>query len=231
MLKRQIRRFGEYLFRAIAGQTLTTIPTKSQREILAAVYLQQYMSPYFPWTTGALRPSGIITAINDIVINEHRMVLECGSGVSTMVLGRACRAEGAKLVSLEEDLRWAEFCKKRIAQEGMEDTVKIVCAPRKVELGRDWYDTSVVMDALDDYPPVSLLVVDGPGVGEVRRHAVPVLRHRLDEDFTILLDDIPRGGREFMREWEEILSVEFRLLLDFAVASSRSTMKLFHMPA
>ena len=44
--------------------------------------------PYLPWGSGALRPAGLATVCNDVVLNVRRRVVELGSGVSTVMLAR-----------------------------------------------------------------------------------------------------------------------------------------------
>jgi hypothetical protein len=43
---------------------------------------------YLPWTTGSMRPAGLVEVCNEIVHGDRTRVLECGSGVSTVLLAR-----------------------------------------------------------------------------------------------------------------------------------------------
>ena len=44
--------------------------------------------PYLPWGAGAMRPAGLVTVCNDIVLNGRRRIVELGTGISTVLLAR-----------------------------------------------------------------------------------------------------------------------------------------------
>jgi Methyltransferase domain len=64
---------------------------------------------YLPWTTGSMRPTGLVEICNEIVHGARTRILECGSGVSTVLLARLLRErQSGTLVALEHDGHWAE---------------------------------------------------------------------------------------------------------------------------
>jgi len=75
-------------------------------------------------------------------------ILECGSGISTVVLA----ATGRPLTVVEENPEWAEATQKLLTE--CELDARILCAP----VDGDWY---AAKDALKDYQ-ADLLVIDGP---------------------------------------------------------------------
>jgi predicted O-methyltransferase YrrM len=151
-----------------------------------------------------MRPSGLVAVCNDIVHGARTSVVECGSGVSTVVLARLLRERGAgTLTALEHDAHWAEMVRDLLRREDLDGVARVVDAP--LEGDPPWYAEA----ALRELPAVvDLLVVDGPpanaaGQGTRRAPALPRLAHRLADGATVVLDDIARAGeREVLDGWE-----------------------------
>ena len=125
-------------------------------------------------------------------------ILECGSGLTTLVLADIARSTGAAFWSLEEDARWAR--RVRAALRLLRLSGRVFTRPLRDYGGFDWYDVGAL-----ELPIFSLVVCDGP-VGDTRggRYGlVPVLGGRLERDCLILLDDAGREGeRSVLRRWE-----------------------------
>lgn len=135
-----------------------------------------------------------------------RCIVECGSGLSTLMLARACalyRVE--RIISLENGAEFAQTTRDAIAQHGLNATV--LHAPlRNYALGVNgsevypWY-------ALDGLPEhgIDMLVIDGPP-GSVRSHArypaLPLLNDRLEPGCTIFMDDAARPHeQQILARW------------------------------
>jgi len=57
-----------------------------------------------PWGTRAMRPAGLVVVCNEVVRGDRTRIVECGSGVSTVVLARLLRERGAgSFVAVEHD--------------------------------------------------------------------------------------------------------------------------------
>jgi len=151
------------------------------------------------------------------------LVVECGSGWSTVLLAR-CLAElgRGRLIAFEHDERFAEQSRALLSPYEAGERVRVVHAPlaeRDVDGERRlWYGPQVEA-ALDDDPSGSLigvLLVDGPPGGAAARSrypVVPVLRSRLSDDGVILLDDGYREDEAWAaREWGRSLGVEPRFV-------------------
>jgi hypothetical protein len=143
-------------------------------------------------------------------------VLECGSGLSTIVLGRLLAARGGRLVTIEHDAGWAAFVRRMVVEHGLQDVVTIVeasLAPAPVG-SLDWYDLDVVLPALAGLAH-DLLLVDGPpawmdGHELARLPAVPVLAKHAAASCTVVLDDADRAGeRQIVEVWERETGVKF----------------------
>jgi hypothetical protein len=150
---------------------------------------------YLPWTTGSMRPAGLVAICNEIVHGRRTGIVECGSGVSTVVLARLLRQRaGGHIVALEHDAGWAQFVTEQLAQEQLGAFASVIHAP----LGGEpiWYS----LEALTDLPAaIDVLIVDGPpadlpGNGLRRAPALAALGPRLTGTAAVFLDDINRPG-------------------------------------
>ncbi len=194
------------------------------RDALAA--LAALPGPYLPWGTGAMRPAGLVTVCNDIVLNGRRRVVELGSGISTVLLARLlCQRRpggGFRLVAVEHDARWARWVTEQLDREGIGSDVVVVHAPLalhpRAEHGLSWYDEGALNGGLRTAlrgEHIDLLLVDGPpayaaGHGLARYPALPVLYDWLAPGATVVLDDAERPGeQEVLGRWERETGLDF----------------------
>jgi len=168
---------------------------------------------YLPWGTGAMRPAGLVLVCNEIMYAGRTAIVECGSGVSTVVLARLLRQRGAgTLTAIEHDAGWADRVSELLVAEGLDGVARVLHAP----LGGDpaWYDRAVLTQLAD---AVDLLIVDGPpadeeGMGLAREPALPLLDARLSAGATVVLDDLDRPGEQsVLAAWEQALPWRFRV--------------------
>jgi len=167
---------------------------------------------YLPWSTGSMRPAGLVVVCNEIVHRARARIVECGSGVSTVLLARLLRqlGGGATLVALEHDERWAALVTDLLLRESLDKIAHVVPAP--LEGDPPWYARSAMTELPDD---VDLLIVDGPpaydpGHGLRRAPALATFGSRLSDGATVVLDDVNRPGeREVLARWEAETSWRF----------------------
>jgi hypothetical protein len=169
---------------------------------------------YLPWTTGSMRPAGLVVVCNEIVHGARTRIVECGSGVSTVVLARLLRERGAgRLVALEHDRHWAALVHEQLRREALDGTARVLDAPLEGE--PPWYGPARLVEVPDE---LDLLVVDGPpacdaGHGMRRAPALPRFEERLVVGAAVVLDDIARPGeRDVLAGWEA--STDWRFALD-----------------
>jgi predicted O-methyltransferase YrrM len=146
-------------------------------------------------------------------------IVECGSGVSTIVIARLLAARGRGQVhALEHDPRWAAETRRRIEGEGLTDRATVVDGPLRshplAQPGCEWYDAR----ALEGLPHrIDLLLVDGPpagapGIERARYPALPALASRLRPRATVILDDVERPGERWILDrWQRHAGVSFEL--------------------
>ncbi len=156
-------------------------------------------------------------AVRLIVETRPRLVVECGSGVSTIVMARCLRLLGGRIISLEHDPAYARRSRELVKLCGLEDVATVVTAPiASIEVsGRatSWY--GLAYEPLLSQP-IDALLVDGPpgALGPQARYpAVPILKPRLAPACWILMDDGDRPAeRAIARAWSEELGAELTYL-------------------
>jgi glycosyltransferase involved in cell wall biosynthesis len=127
-------------------------------------------------------------------------ILECGSGLTTILMGLFAGRRGVRVYSLEHFDEWRARVLGGIEQFDIPN-VDILSTPLRNFGGFEWYDVPFA-----DLPAnFSLLLCDGPP-GETRggRYGLlPVMRERLAPNAVIILDDTEREGElEVLRQWQ-----------------------------
>jgi hypothetical protein len=172
---------------------------------------------YLPWTSGSMRPAALVAVCNEVVHGERVQIVECGAGVSTVLLARLLRERGAgSLTSLEHDAHWARLIAGQLRREGLDDTARVLHAPLGVD--PPWYELEVPTG------PVDLLIVDGPPAFEpgyeLRR--APALPHFSDDlvpGAVVILDDVDRPGeRQVLADWEAAGAWRFSVSPELGIA-------------
>ncbi|SDS14812.1 class I SAM-dependent methyltransferase [Jiangella sp. DSM 45060] len=124
------------------------------------------------------------------------LIVECGSGSSTVWLALACRHAGkGRVVALEHHERYAALTREALARHGLGDVAEVREAPLEpVTVGgekHDWY----AAPQWTDLRGIDLLFVDGPpgSAGPRSRYpAFPLLATALDDGAVVALDDAQR---------------------------------------
>lgn len=148
-----------------------------------------------PLTRGWAGSPDFLRFIADYVGRHHPgVVVECGSGVSTVVLAAALRRQGSgHLYSLEHDPSYAEKTRQLLRDYSLEAHASVIDAPlSSSRASTPWYDEASFPDSMQ---PIELLVVDGPpgSVAKQSRYpALEILMPRMAASFAVVLDDANR---------------------------------------
>jgi|GEM_PF-802260 len=131
-------------------------------------------------------------------------VLECGSGLTTIVAGALAQDKRLEYFALEHDSRWAKKVTTFCTSLGIQ-SVKVLEAPlRRYKSGFFWYEAP-----FEEMPDgFSLIICDGPpgSVPGGRYGLVPVMKRKLKKGCVILLDDAHREGEQKIAEmWKKEL--------------------------
>ena len=130
-----------------------------------------------------------------VVAQGVRSIVECGSGLSTILFGSLVR-EGKldQVLSLEHDEQWFEYCQFRLGEKGLTEHVDLkLCPLRQFPVSGylvKWYDLAAIAPFAAD-----LILVDGPpGNSWIHaRHPAPHLLQGFVRAGTwLLLDDCDR---------------------------------------
>jgi glycosyltransferase involved in cell wall biosynthesis len=136
-------------------------------------------------------------------------ILECGSGITTILMGLLAGRRGVKTYAFEHIDEWRARVLKAVSQFQI-PRVEILHTPLRHYQNFEWYGAP-----LADLPPTfSFVLCDGPPGETVggRYGLLPVMRDRLAADAVIILDDIEREGElDALRRWQSESSFEVRM--------------------
>jgi hypothetical protein len=187
---------------------------------------------YLPWSSGAMRASGLVSVCNEIVLGPRRRIVELGSGTSTVLLARLLREQdlGGTLDAVEHHAGWADRVNAMLDAEGLSSVARVTLAPLGPHPdaldGLPWYDPAALAAVLEG-PAVDLLVVDGPPAFRrsdalARYPALPALLPALAPDAVVVLDDVVRAGEaEIVERWEALSPWRFDRREDEGIAFGR----------
>lgn len=143
-------------------------------------------------------------------IETRGNILECGSGITTVLMGLLCRKLNTEVWSLENSAEWKNRIMSVLETNGILSAH--VCYSPLVDCGEfDWYDPPLTQLPSE----FSLVICDGPpGATKGGRYGLlPVMRERLPSGAKILLDDAGRPAEtEMMRRWEREAGFETTII-------------------
>jgi predicted O-methyltransferase YrrM len=166
------------------------------KQIESMFSIVEFIKPKFPlpeMREWAVSPDLAKILLDIILEKKPQVILETGSGTSTLIIAYALQKNGSgKIFSLENNEKYAEKTRENIRKHGLEDFVEVVYAPLK-ELpikGKtwQWYDTSI----LPEIKTIDLLIVDGPKrtLQPMSRYpAMPLVFDKLTDRAIVVLDD------------------------------------------
>ena len=184
-------------------------------EIQAKLGLAQAL-PYTPDWSAA--PDFIEQIVECALQTKPEVIVECSSGLTTLVLARCCQIIGrGRVISLENGEEYAETTRQQLKAFGLQDYAQVIYAPlEKVALDRDyeWYDLKALPDV-----SIDMLVVDGPP-GFLQKNsrypALPLLLDRFTQETIVFLDDAAREDeRELVALWQAEFSGVKHKYLDY----------------
>ncbi len=192
-----------------AAKQLRDDVQRTERQLEAATSLYVALQPSLP-----LPPFGgwpVTSEVGRLLVatvleRQPRLIVECGSGLSTLLCAYALRKIGrGRIVSLDHDRQFAEQTRVLLAAHDLTEWAEVVYAPLvPAEIGGaiwQWYDIA----SLKDVDGIDVLIVDGPPgnvQAQSRYPAVPLLRDRLALDAIIVLDDADRKDeRAIVQRW------------------------------
>jgi predicted O-methyltransferase YrrM len=161
-----------------------------------------------PATRGWAASPDLLLVLVDLIMTERpSLVVECGSGASTLWLALAMRRFGidGRIVALDHDPAFGGQTRDLLARHDVRDLAEVRDAPLE-SFSLDgqtylWYASK----AWEDLAGIDLLFVDGPPATtghQARYPALPLLGGSLSPAATVVLDDlIVPDMQETLRLW------------------------------
>jgi predicted O-methyltransferase YrrM len=194
-----VRRFSEWLIAQI------------NQEAEAMIQLHQLIAPRHPTSSmggPAIDPKAMLHIVELVLQNKPDLIVECGSGTSTLWLAYALeRAGHGRLITLEHSVAYAEPLREQLKRHDLETLVDFRVAPLENHVfgseSYEWYASSTI----SDIEGVQLLIIDGPPgtlAPMARYPAIPLLLPRLADSALVIFDDAERAGEIAIRKrWFE----------------------------
>lgn len=215
-LKKRLSHFIDAKFNSLKiGQQITY-----DHQQLAQLFKDDSFIPLTRWS---LSPNIILHVLNDICINNRQNIIEFGAGASTFYIAKLLKVLQfkAKFYSVESDKKWATELQRQLAIYELENYVKVIYAPvTKVpsllsfKEQSTWYDVGILNEVIDVDIKFDLIVIDGPIGNEspfARYSALPFLKNKIAQEFSIYLDDFNRDQEKIIvKEWQKTFSFHLR---------------------
>ena len=165
-----------------------------------------FRAPLPSLTGWAISPELAATLVTLVRTHEPDVIVELGSGASTIVMGYALEQQGnGRIISLDHSAKYGAETRKDLAMHALQDWTEVRHAPLTSfeQKGRQWswYDLAAIEDDLS----IDMIVIDGPPreTGPMARYpAVPALYGYLSDDAVVVLDDAYREDeKEMLDRW------------------------------
>ena len=147
------------------------------------------------WSTDA----PLLSAVLEWLSRTKGPILECGSGLSTLIMASAARAADRTLLSLEHEQSWAERVETHLSPD-LRKHAGIAITPLNRYGDFDWYGTEKVAVPKD----IGFVLCDGPpGMTRGGRYGLlPQLREKFAPGCIVILDDTQRQDeRAIANRW------------------------------
>jgi predicted O-methyltransferase YrrM len=194
--------------RAALGERLTELEgALSQVEPLIALSTRMNARRALPpMTEYAIAPDFALMLYELVEERAPRVIVETGSGVSTLICAYALEKVGGEghVTALDHDAKFAEKTRAVLASHGLSHRATVIHAPlEKTGAGGEqvlWYRK----EALGSVEAIDLVVDDGPPkyVGPMARYAsLHVLGPKMGPSGLFVLDCVGKEEKEIVRRW------------------------------
>ena len=139
----------------------------------------------------------LLTLVNLSQKSKPKVILDLGSGISTLVLAKA--SPGAKVFSIDHLPEFAGKTRSLLEDHQITNVDLRVAPLSPNSAGSAWYEISV----LTDIDQIDLLFIDGPPGSKDEKARHPVLAHclsKLSPKAIVVIDDAAREGERVLAE-------------------------------
>ena len=190
------------------GRDMAKIQRDQTAETEALLQLFSEFEPRAPMPSSgrwAMDPTGLLEVLFLIRRKRPQVVLELGSGTSSIWIAYALEKDGGRLISVDHETEFADRTRSLLDLHEVSHLAEVRLAElRQLNINGEefqWYD----VDAFRDLNEIDLLLVDGPpgSLGETARYpALHVLESRLAPNAVVILDDADRPDEQgIVRRW------------------------------
>ena len=188
-----VRRLGARVEREVKAEIKQTFRQLEALQNLNAVLPPSDLVP--ATRVWAASPDLLVVLVDLVVTERPSLVVECGSGASTLWLALAMRRFGVegRIVALDHDAVFGTKTRDLLVRHGVSDLAEVRDAPLESftldDQSYQWY----ARKAWEDLAGIDLLFVDGPPATtghQARYPALPLLAGSLSPLATAVLDDL-----------------------------------------
>lgn len=204
------------LFRAIDHQNgEQQFKNYRQMEALSGIYnTLDIRHPLPPMRHTAASPDFLYLLANEIFRIRPNLIVEVGSGTSTLIAAYCLRKIGkGRIISLDHLQKYADITRQTIESHDLAEFATVHHAPLKSYTIDDrdcqWYDIKSLLEV----QRIDMLIVDGPPKdisSQARYPAIPILREKFRGDSVALLDDGNRPDEtEIVELWKQRYDMDY----------------------
>ena len=149
-----------------------------------------------PTRSWAASPDLLLTIADTIKKYRPGLVVELGSGVSTLV---AAKSGARKVISIDNSEEFGGKTRELLKEHKVRGAEIRIAPLRPYANGSEWYDVSM----FKDLKKIDLLIVDGPPGSknpEARYPALKEFENKLSTKAVIIIDDVKRDGERKLAE-------------------------------
>jgi len=215
-LHAKVDRENEKIFRDVnklrsemkKGSMVTYRQSEAYTQLINLLDFKSVVPPTRSW---AASPDLLLTIHEVIKQSRPSLVVELGSGVSTLI---AAKSGAKKVISIDNSEEFGGKTRDMLKGHSVRG-VEIRIAPLQPYANdSDWYDTSLIKDL----KKIDLLIVDGPPGSknpEARYPALAEFIEKLSPTATIIIDDVHRDGeRKLAEDFARALPTHVLTILD-----------------
>lgn len=213
LLNREVRELANSLRKSVASAEKRLQRRAENSYIQAEAFanlllLLQPNQSLPPMRASAIAPDLALYIADLILTHEPKVILELGSGVSTIVAAYALRRLGeGHIWSLDHERHYAAQTSSNLELHGLAAYATVLHAPLvPLELSVEkwsWYDPQ----RLKHVPHADLIFIDGPprSAGVLTRYpAMPLLKDLMAPGARIVMDDADRDAeRRTVQRWQD----------------------------
>jgi predicted O-methyltransferase YrrM len=144
----------------------------------------------------AASPDLLLTISEIVKKNKPGLVVELGSGVSTLV---AAKSGARKIVSIDNSDEWGAKTVALLKEHKLRGVDVRIAPLRPYANGSDWYEVGAIRDLKN----IDLLIIDGPPGSknpEARYPALQQFKDKLSASAIVIIDDVHRDGERKLAE-------------------------------